>query len=134
MSVTPRHTASRHHMFGQDGCELTEHQGRNQDETYRRTVPQAPGSATSSCSEGLEFHGITGLLQAHDQAIFLLVGGVTLELVAAEILIHRAILEHVVDGGQDRGDDSHDRLLGTAPGFHAIELGLQIAAFLFRCC
>jgi hypothetical protein len=26
-----------------------------------RTVPQAPGSATSSCGEGLEFHGVTEL-------------------------------------------------------------------------
>src|SRR5215831_15254074 len=52
-------------------------------------------------------------------------------MVAAEVLIHRAVLEHVVDGGQDRGDDGHDRLLGAAPGFEAIELGLQVAAFLF---
>jgi hypothetical protein len=26
-----------------------------------RTVPQAPGGATSSCSKGLEFHGVTEL-------------------------------------------------------------------------
>jgi hypothetical protein len=35
--------------------------------------------------------------------------------------------------GQDGGGDSHDRLLGAAPGFEAIELGLQIATFLFLC-
>jgi hypothetical protein len=29
-----------------------------------RTVPQAPGSATSSCGEGLEFHGIAKIGQA----------------------------------------------------------------------
>jgi hypothetical protein len=29
-----------------------------------RTVPQAPGSATSSCSEGLEFYGIAKIGQA----------------------------------------------------------------------
>src|SRR5215831_2450958 len=52
-------------------------------------------------------------------------------MVAAEVLIHRAVLEHVVDGGKDRGDDGHDRLLGAAPGFEAIKLGLQVAAFLF---
>src|SRR5215475_10691089 len=52
-------------------------------------------------------------------------------MVTAEVVIHRAVLEHVVDGGQDRGDDSHDRLLGAAPGFDAMELGLQVAAFLF---
>jgi hypothetical protein len=60
-------------------------------------------------------------------------GGVALEMVAAEVLIHRAVFEHVVDGGQDRGDDSHDRLLGAAPRFEAIELSLQIAAFRSRC-
>src|SRR4029077_8860843 len=55
-------------------------------------------------------------------------------MVAAEVVIHRAVLEHVVDGGQDGGDDGHDRLLGAAPGFDAMELGLQIAVFLFYCC
>jgi hypothetical protein len=37
----------------------------------------------------------------------LLVGGVALEVAAAEVLIHRAVLEDVVDGGQDGGDDGH---------------------------
>ena len=63
----------------------------------------------------------------------MLVGGVALEMVAAEVLIHRAVLEHVVDGGQDRGDDGHDRLLGAAPGFEAMKLGLQIGPFRSRC-
>jgi hypothetical protein len=63
----------------------------------------------------------------------LLAGGVALEVVAAEVVIRRAVLEHVVGGGQDRGDDGHDRLLGAAPGSDAMELGLLIAAFLFRC-
>jgi hypothetical protein len=39
----------------------------------------------------------------------------------------------MVDGGQDGGDDGHDRLLGAALSFEAIALGLQIAAFL-SCC
>jgi hypothetical protein len=63
----------------------------------------------------------------------LLVGGLALEVVAAEVVIHRAVLEHVVDGGQDGGDDAYDGLLAAALGFEAIELGLQIATFLFRC-
>jgi hypothetical protein len=58
---------------------------------------------------------------------------VALEMVAAEVVIHRAVLEHVVDGGQDGSDDGPDRLLGAAPGSDAVELGLQIAAFLFYC-
>jgi hypothetical protein len=35
----------------------------------------------------------------------LLVGGVALEMVAAEILIHRTALEHLVDGSEDGGDE-----------------------------
>jgi hypothetical protein len=33
----------------------------------------------------------------------------------------------VVDGGEDRGDDGHDCLLGAAPRFDAVELGLPAA-------
>ena len=51
-------------------------------------------------------------------------------MIAAEVLVHRPVLEHVVDGGKNGGDDGHDRLLGAAPGFDAVELG-QIAVFLF---
>ena len=39
----------------------------------------------------------------------------------------------MVDGGEDRGDDGHDCLLGAAPRFDAVELGLQVAVFLFYC-
>jgi hypothetical protein len=39
----------------------------------------------------------------------------------------------VVDGGKDRGGDGHDRLLGAAPGFDAVELG-QFAAKAVREC
>src|SRR5260370_41833813 len=85
----------------------------------------------SSGGEGFEFHSVAKVCQPFDQAIFLLVGGPALEVVAAEVLIHRAVLEHVVDGGKDGGDDGHDRLLGAAPGFDTVELGLQVAVFLF---
>jgi len=44
--------------------------------------------------------------------------------------LHRPSLEHVVDGGQDGGDDGHDHLFGAAPGFDAVELSLQVAVFL----
>src|SRR5262249_1992998 len=69
--------------------------------------------------------------QAFDQAIFLLVGGTAIEVIGAKVLVHRSIPEHVVDGGQDGGDDGHDCLLRAAPGFDAVELRLQVAVFLF---
>ena len=61
----------------------------------------------------------------------MLVGGTAIEVIAAEVFVHRPVLEHVVDGGKDGGGDGHDRLLGAAPGFDAVELGLQVAVFLF---
>src|SRR6266852_134851 len=98
-------------------------------------MPQPPWRCHKRRSGGerLEFHSVAKVCQPFDQALFLLVDGPALEVVAAEVLIHRAVLEHVVDGGKDGGDDGHDRLLGAAPGFDAVELGLQIAAFLFGC-
>jgi hypothetical protein len=39
-----------------------------------------------------------------------------MEVIAAEVLVHRAVLEHVVDGGKDGGGDGHDRLLGGPAG------------------
>src|SRR5487761_1178210 len=53
--------------------------------------------------------------QALDGAILLLVGGAALEAIEAKLVVHRAILEHVVDCGQDGGEDSRGRLLGAAP-------------------
>ena len=53
---------------------------------------------------------------------------------ATEVLIHRPILKHVVDGREDRGCDGHDSLLGTAPGFDSIKLRLQVAVLLILCC
>jgi len=39
-----------------------------------------------------------------------LVAGI--EVVRAEVLVPRSVLEHVIDGREDRGGDGHDRLLG----------------------
>ena len=61
----------------------------------------------------------------------MLIGGTAIEVIGAKVLIRRAVLEHVIDGGQDGCGDGHDCLLGTTPGFDAVELGLQIAVFLF---
>src|SRR5260221_10346590 len=86
-----------------------------------------------SGGERLEFDGVSQVCQAFDQACFLPVCGTTIEEIGAEILIHRARLEHVVDGGEDGGGDCDNGLLGTPPGFNAVVQGLQVATFLFDC-
>src|SRR5258708_34921297 len=76
-----------------------------------------------SGGERLEFDGVSEVCQAFDQACFLPVCGTTIEVIGAEILIHRAVLEHVVDGGEDGGGDCDNGLLGTPPGFNAVVQG-----------
>jgi len=49
------------------------------------------------------------------------------EVVGAEVLVESAVTEHVISGGQDRGGDGADGLLGSAAVTQALELGLQIA-------
>src|SRR5258707_15772169 len=58
-----------------------------------------------SGGERLEFDGVSEVCQGFDQACFLPVCGTTIAVIGAEILIHRAVLEHVVDGGEDGGGD-----------------------------
>ena len=48
-------------------------------------------------------------------------------MVGAEVLVEGAVAEHVVGGGQDRGGDGTDGLLGATSVAQALELGLQIA-------
>src|SRR6266853_4735676 len=93
---------------------------------------QDPGS-TCLCHghDWFDLYGVAKVSQAFDQVCFLLVGRTAIEVIAAEVLVHRPVLKHVVDGGKDGGDDGHDGLLGAAPRFDAIELGLQVAVFLF---
>jgi hypothetical protein len=50
-------------------------------------------------------------------------------VIAAEVLVHRAVFEHVVDDSKDRGRDGHDRLFGAATDFDAVELGLQKVSY-----
>src|ERR1700719_5185982 len=96
-------------------------------------------AANSSCwrchrhgsgGERLDLYSVAKVGQTFDQALFLLVGGTAIEVIAAEVLVDRAVLEHVVDGSKDRGGDGHDRLFGATAGFDAGELGLQVAVFL----
>src|SRR4029077_21195730 len=95
--------------------------------------PQTPRRCHKDGSGGewLDLHRVAKGGQPFDQAFFLLVSGTAIEVITAEVLIHRPVLEHVVDGGKDGGGDGHDRLLGATPNFYAVELGLQVAVFLF---
>src|ERR1700692_325552 len=86
---------------------------------------------TGSGSERLDRDCIAEVGQTFDQALFLPIGGTSIEVIAAEVLVHRAVFENVVDGSKDRGRDGHNRLLGATTGFDAVELGLQITVFLF---
>src|SRR5258708_4292358 len=81
-------------------------------------------SKHGSGGERLYLHDVAKVGQTFDQTFLLLIGGTAIEVIAAEVLVHRAILEHVVDRGKDGGDDGHDRLLGAAPGFDAVKLSL----------
>jgi len=76
----------------------------------KRKLTCSGRAANSSCwrchrhgsgSDRLDRYRVTKVGQAFDQAIFLLVGGTANEVFAAEVLVHRPILEHVVDRGKD---------------------------------
>ena len=50
------------------------------------------------------------------------------EVIGAEVLVERAVLEHVVDGAQEGGGDGANGFLGASAALDAVELGLEIAA------
>src|ERR1700693_2772639 len=72
-----------------------------------RTVPQAPKRCHKHGSGGerLDLYSVAKIGQTFDQTFLLLVGGAAIEVIAAEILVHRPVLEHVVDRGKDGRDD-----------------------------
>ena len=43
------------------------------------------------------------------------------EVVGAEVLVKRSVLEHVIDGAQKGGCDGADSLFGASAGFDALE-------------
>src|SRR5258708_37980609 len=99
----------------------------------KKKLTSSDVAANSSCwwcrkhgsgGERLDLHDVAKVGQTFDQTFLLLIGGTAIEVIAAEVLVHRAILEHVVDRGKDGGDHGHDRLLGAAPGFDAAKLSL----------
>src|SRR5262249_29109127 len=77
-----------------------------------------------SGGERLELRDVAKVGQTFDQTFLLLIGGTAIEVIAAEVVVHRPILEHVVDRGKDGRDDGHNRLLGAAPGFDAVKLSV----------
>ena len=62
--------------------------------------------------------------------MFLLVLVAALEVIGPKVLISLSVLEHVVDGSEDRGGDGDDRLLRTAPRLEVVELGAQVSVLL----
>src|SRR5215468_6299898 len=57
-------------------------------------------------------------------------GGAAVKVVGAKVVVHRAILQHVIDRRQDRRGHGADCLLRPAPGAEPIELGLIVAVLL----
>src|SRR5881394_2335968 len=57
-------------------------------------------------------------------------GRTAIEVVCAEVVVLGAVLEHVIDGGKDRGGDGADGFLRTTPVTQANELSLIVAALL----
>ena len=74
----------------------------------------------------LQFDGKTEIGETLDEAMGLRLGAAAREVIGAEIFIQRAVLEHVVSGGEDRGGDGADRLLGAAPSAQPHELRPQV--------
>src|SRR5215467_2954476 len=97
-------------------------------------LPAAPQVWFRSGGEGLELYSVAKVSQAFDQASFFLIVGAPVKMFAAEVLIHRPILKHVVDGREDGSRDRYDGLLRTASGFDSVKLRLQVAVLLILCC
>jgi hypothetical protein len=51
--------------------------------------------------EGLDLNGVARSAKRLTRRFFLLVAGTAIEVISAEVLVHRPIFEHVVDGGED---------------------------------
>src|SRR6202007_915934 len=65
-----------------------------------------------------------------DEPLDLGLGLALVEVVDAEVLMGNAVLEDVIDGGQNRGGDGADGFLRTASGLQSIELRPIVAVFL----
>ena len=80
--------------------------------------------------ERLELHLEAEPGELGDQTPGFRFGRAAIEVVGAEILMRRAVAQHVVDGGKNGGGDGADRLLRAAPAFQPMELGRVVAVLL----
>ena len=70
--------------------------GRNK----KQTGPLLSFHRHDSGGDRREFCGVAEFGQTLDQALLLDLVGAPIEIVAAKVLVHRSILEHVIDGGE----------------------------------
>src|SRR6202047_5456361 len=84
---------------------------------------------TSCCRpDRRDLDGKAKVLDAADEAKDLLAFRTAVEVVAAEVLVQSAVLQHVVRSGENRWSDGADRFLRSSSGSHTLELGLKVAA------
>jgi len=77
----------------------------------------------------LEGDVIAELGDLSDEALDLRLRRSAVEVGDAQILVEGSVLEHVIDGGQDRSGHGADGFLRAAPRLQAEELGPVIAGF-----
>ncbi len=76
--------------------------------------------------------GISQVFQAVDETLGVSGFGSSVEVIISEVLIECAVLEHVIDGGDDGSRDSTGCLLRAATGANAMMLGSEIALLFAR--
>jgi hypothetical protein len=63
-----------------------------------RATNSRPCRSTAQAASGDSSTSLAKIRQALDEALFLLVSGAAIEVIATEVLVYRAVLERVVDG------------------------------------
>ena len=74
----------------------------------RRNTPLSTGATL--VGKGRELDGVPEVGQSLNEAALLPFFGAGIEVAGAEVLVHRSVFEHVIDGREDRGGDRHNRL------------------------
>src|SRR6187551_1448118 len=77
--------------------------------------------------EGRQLDGVAEVGEAADEPPGLHLLGAAVEVVGAEVPVGRAVLQHVVGCGQDRGRLRTGRFLRPAAAAQAVEPGLEVA-------
>ena len=85
---------------------------------------------SSSLGEGRELGIEAKLCELGDEAFGPDFLRATIEMIGTEILIHRPVLEHVVDRREERGSDRAGCLLWSTSAGETVELGVKVTAFL----